>query len=69
MRSPRRSSAARARREAWAGSRAPSSGALIIQVISNGLDMVNVPSYYQQIVKGTIIVFAVYVDIRSKKKA
>ena len=43
-------------------------GALIIQVISNGLDMVNVPSYYQQIVKGTIIVFAVYVDIRSKKK-
>jgi inositol transport system permease protein len=42
-------------------------GALIIQVISNGLDMVNVPSYYQQIVKGAIIVLAVYIDIRTKK--
>jgi inositol transport system permease protein len=43
-------------------------GALIIQVISNGLDMINVPSYYQQIVKGVIIILAVYIDIRTKKK-
>lgn len=42
-------------------------GALIIQVISNGLDMINVPSYWQQIVKGSIIIFAVFVDMRSKK--
>ncbi|GAB1482612.1 sugar ABC transporter permease [Treponema sp.] len=42
-------------------------GALIIQVISNGLDMLNVPSYYQQIVKGLIIIFAVFIDMRSKR--
>lgn len=41
-------------------------GALIIQVISNGLDMLNVASYYQQIVKGFIIILAVYIDIRGK---
>ncbi len=44
-------------------------GALIIQVISNGLDMINVPSYYQQIVKGIIIILAVYIDIRTKRKS
>lgn len=43
-------------------------GALLIQVISNGLDMLNVPSYYQQIVKGLIIILAVYMDMRSKNK-
>lgn len=43
-------------------------GALIIQVISNGLDMINVPSYYQQIVKGSIIILAVFIDMRSKKR-
>ena len=43
-------------------------GALIIQVISNGLDMINVASYYQQIVKGLIIILAVYIDMRSKKR-
>jgi ribose/xylose/arabinose/galactoside ABC-type transport system permease subunit len=44
-------------------------GALLIQVIANGLDMLNVPSYYQQIVKGLIIILAVYIDMRSKNKA
>ncbi len=43
-------------------------GALIIQVISNGLDMINVPSYYQQIVKGSIIILAVFIDMRSRSK-
>jgi inositol transport system permease protein len=42
-------------------------GALIIQVISNGLDMLNVASYYQQIVKGLIIIVAVFIDMRSKR--
>ncbi len=42
-------------------------GALIIQVISNGLDMLNVASYYQQIVKGLIIIIAVFIDMRSKR--
>ena len=43
-------------------------GALMIQVISNGLDMINVPSYWQQIVKGSIIILAVYIDMRSRSK-
>lgn len=42
-------------------------GALIIGVISNGLNLLNVSSFYQQIVKGTIILVAVLFD-RSQKK-
>jgi len=44
-------------------------GALMIQVISNGLDMLNIASYYQQIVKGLIIIVAVFIDIRTKRNA
>jgi ribose/xylose/arabinose/galactoside ABC-type transport system permease subunit len=42
-------------------------GALLMGVINNGLDLVNVSSYYQQIVKGTIIVGAVWMD-RSRER-
>lgn len=37
-------------------------GALLIGVISNGLDLLNVTSYYQQVVMGTIIIGAVVLD-------
>lgn len=37
-------------------------GALLIGIISNGLDILNVSSYYQQIIKGCIIVLAVFLD-------
>jgi ribose/xylose/arabinose/galactoside ABC-type transport system permease subunit len=37
-------------------------GALLMGVINNGLDLLDVPSYYQQIVKGLIIVGAVWMD-------
>jgi ribose/xylose/arabinose/galactoside ABC-type transport system permease subunit len=37
-------------------------GALLMGVINNGLDLLNVSSYYQQIVKGVIIVGAVWLD-------
>jgi len=43
-------------------------GALIIGVMNNGLDLLGVSSYWQQIVKGIIIVSAVYVDSRKNKK-
>jgi ribose/xylose/arabinose/galactoside ABC-type transport system permease subunit len=43
-------------------------GALLIGVINNGLDLLNVSSYYQQIVKGLIIVGAVWMD-RNKERA
>jgi ribose transport system permease protein len=37
-------------------------GALIIGIISNGLDILNVSAYYQQIIKGAIICGAVLLD-------
>lgn len=37
-------------------------GALIIGVMNNGLDLLNVSSYWQQIIKGLIILLAVMID-------
>lgn len=37
-------------------------GVLLVGVINNGLDLMNVSSYYQAIVKGAIIVGAVWLD-------
>ncbi|MCP5520030.1 MAG: ABC transporter permease [Verrucomicrobiales bacterium] len=42
-------------------------GALLMGVISSGLDQLNVSAYYQQIIKGLIIVAAVWLDSRGKK--
>jgi inositol transport system permease protein len=43
-------------------------GALIIGVMNNGLDLLNVSSYWQQILKGVIITVAVLIDSRKQKK-
>ncbi|HEX2945212.1 MAG TPA: ribose ABC transporter permease [Clostridia bacterium] len=43
-------------------------GILIIGIINNGLDLLNVSSYYQQIVKGCIILGAVLLDRSSNKQ-
>ena len=37
-------------------------GALLIGTLNNGLDLLNVSSYYQQVVKGLIIIAAVILD-------
>lgn len=42
-------------------------GALLIGVMNNGLDLMGVESYYQQVIKGLLIVAAVMLD-RSKNK-
>lgn len=42
-------------------------GALLMGVIGNGLDLLNVSAYYQQIVKGLIIVAAVWLDRKQTK--
>lgn len=42
-------------------------GILIIGTLNNGLNLLNVSSYYQQIIKGIIILGAVCFDISSKK--
>ena len=42
-------------------------GVLLIGVISNSLDLLNVSSYYQQVVMGSIIIGAVVLDGMGKK--
>ncbi len=37
-------------------------GVAFLAVLNNGLDMVNLPSFYQYLIKGTILVLAVYAD-------
>lgn len=41
-------------------------GALIIGVLNNGLNLMNVSPFYQLIVKGLVILFAVMIDKKSK---
>ena len=43
-------------------------GALIISTLNNGLTLMNVSPYYQQILVGLIIVFAVYLDQLIKRR-
>ena len=42
-------------------------GALLMGVINNGLDLLEVSSYYQQVVKGLIIIGAVWMDQRGRQ--
>ncbi|MBD8555977.1 ABC transporter permease [Rhizobium sp. CFBP 8762] len=42
-------------------------GALIIGVMNNGMNMMSVPYFYQLIVKGLVILIAVWLDVRSKR--
>ncbi|MCX5493349.1 ABC transporter permease [Kaistia dalseonensis] len=42
-------------------------GALIIGTINNGLDLLGISSYYQQVVKGSIIVGAVLLDVSRRR--
>ncbi len=37
-------------------------GVSFLSVMNNGLDMMNVPSFYQYLIKGLILVLAVYSD-------
>jgi inositol transport system permease protein len=42
-------------------------GALIIGVMNNGLDLLNVSPFYQQVVKGVIIIAAIVIDERKNR--
>ena len=42
-------------------------GMLILSVIQNGLVLLNVSSFYHEIVRGGVIILAVYLDVRRKK--
>jgi ribose transport system permease protein len=42
-------------------------GALIIGVMNNGMNMLSIPYFYQLIVKGLVILVAVWLDVRAKQ--
>lgn len=42
-------------------------GAFILIIIQNGFDILGISVFYKQIVQGVIILFAVIIDLRSKK--
>jgi inositol transport system permease protein len=42
-------------------------GALLLTMVNNGLDLLGVSTYLQQVVMGTIIILSVYFDVRGKK--
>jgi len=43
-------------------------GVLILGVISNGFDILGISSNYQMIMKGVVILLAVYIDIRARAR-
>lgn len=42
-------------------------GVLIIGLLNNGMDLLNIQSYYQNILQGIIIILAVFIDVYSNK--
>jgi ribose transport system permease protein len=43
-------------------------GAFIIGVLSNGLNLMGVSSYYQQVIKGAVFILAVMLDLFTKRR-
>ena len=41
-------------------------GALLMETLNNGMSLMNLPSYYQQITIGFVLLIAVYLDIRAR---
>ncbi|MFT4107579.1 MAG: ABC transporter permease [Lacrimispora sp.] len=44
-------------------------GSLVIGVLNNGMNLLKIPYYYQLVVKGLVILLAVYIDTAKKKKS
>lgn len=44
-------------------------GALIVGMLGNGLNLLRVPSYYQQVIKGVVFILAVIFDMYAKRQA
>ena len=43
-------------------------GAFILGILSNGLNLMGVPSFYQQVIKGVVFILAVSLDIFTKRR-
>jgi ribose transport system permease protein len=38
-------------------------GLLILSTLSNGMVMLNIPSFWQMVAKGIVLILAVYIDV------
>jgi ribose transport system permease protein len=43
-------------------------GAFILGILSNGLNLMGVPSFWQQVIKGVVLILAVMLDVASKRR-
>lgn len=43
-------------------------GVLIMGILNNGMSLIGISEHYQKVFKGLVIILAVYLDLRSKKK-
>ncbi len=43
-------------------------GAFILGILSNGLNLMGVPSFYQQVIKGVVLILAVMLDVLTKRR-
>ncbi|PNR95081.1 sugar ABC transporter permease [Petrotoga olearia DSM 13574] len=43
-------------------------GALVMASLGNGMSLMNVPVFWQSIIKGLVLIFAVWFDVANKKK-
>lgn len=43
-------------------------GALIVGVLGNGLNLLQIPSYHQQVIKGLVFILAAVLDVYSKRR-
>lgn len=43
-------------------------GVLIMGILNNGMSLIGISEHYQKVFKGLVIIVAVYLDLRSKKK-
>ena len=43
-------------------------GAFILGVLSNGLNLMGVPSFWQQVIKGVVLILAIMVDVATKRR-
>jgi ABC-type xylose transport system permease subunit len=43
-------------------------GAFILGILSNGLNLMGVPSFWQQVIKGVVLILAVLLDVLTKRR-
>jgi len=43
-------------------------GAFILGILSNGLNLMGVPSFWQQVIKGVVLILAIMIDVATKRR-